>query len=403
MRKELLISIGLASLVLAGCSGNQEQQYAAPPQPAWTGPVVEIPGVQPKYEALIPSANQDYKVNGSSYTVVKDTSNFSQIGLASSYGQESAGNTTASGEPFDPNAYTAASPVLPIPSYARVTNLANGRQLVVRINDRGPFVQGRIIDLSSSAANRLNISDNTRVRVDAITVSPDGTLSGPGTVGTKVAIQSYDLPARPNLDSPMPSAPVMSGSSTALPETAPTAQASDTQGNVMPVANSTLQSNNSMGAPVHNNGFLGAPQPLASGVLESDTPSAPAAAAVAAPAHTAPQSEAAAEAAAVTAPDPGPVTSPVPAAKTPAAKAPVVSTGKGHGFVVQVAAINDQQRATQLAQKLGQRFGVAGHTEVVNGSVYRVQLGGYADRKQAVALQQRLASEQITSFVTTAH
>ncbi len=400
MRKELLISIGLASLVLAGCSGNQEQQYAAPPQPAWTGPVVEIPGVQPKYEALIPSANQNYKVNGTSYNVVTDTSNFSQIGLASSYGQESAGNTTASGEPFDPNAYTAASPVLPIPSYARVTNLANGRQLVVRINDRGPFVQGRIIDLSSSSASRLNISDNTRVRVDAITVSPDGTLSGPGTVGTKVAIQSYDLPARPNLDSPIPSAPVMSGGSTALPETAPTAESSDAQGNVMPVANSTLQSNNSMGAPVHSNGFLGAPQPLASGVLESDTPTV---AAAPAPARTAPQSEAAAEAAAVTARDPGPVTSPVPAAKTPAAKTPVVSAGKGHGFVVQVAAINDQQRATQLAQKLGQRFGVAGHTEVVNGNIYRVQLGGYADRTQAVALQQRLASEKITSFVTTAH
>ena len=402
MRKELLISIGLASLVLAGCSGNQEQQYAAPPQPAWTGPVVEIPGVQPKYEALIPSANQDYKVNGSSYTVVKDTSNFSQVGLASSYGQESAGNTTASGEPFDPNAYTAASPVLPIPSYARVTNLANGRQLVVRINDRGPFVQGRIIDLSSSSANRLNISDNTRVRVDPIIVSPDGTLSGPGTVGTKVAIQSYDLPARPNLDSPMPSAPAaISGSSTALPETAPAAENSDAQNNVMPVSNSTLQTNNSMGAPVHSNGFLGAPQPLANGVLESDTPAAPATAV--APAHTAPQSEAAAEAAAVTAPDPGPVFSPVPAAKTPAAKAPAVAAGKGHGFVVQVAAINDQQRATQLAQKLGQRFGVSGHTEVVNGNVYRVQLGGYTDRKQAVALQQRLASEQIASFVTTAH
>ncbi len=395
MRKELLISIGLASLVLAGCSGNQQQQYAAPPQPAWTGPVVEIPGIAPKYEQLIPSANQDYKVNGSSYTVVKDASNFSQIGLASSYGQESAGNTTASGEPFDPNAYTAASPVLPIPSYARVTNLANGRQLVVRINDRGPFIEGRIIDLSSSSANRLNITNSTRVRVDAITVAPDGSLSGPGTVGTTVAIQSYDLPARPNLDSPVPAAaPVMDGNSTALPETAPADVSGSSQGNVMPVSNSTLQSHNSMGAPVQSNGFLGAPQPLASGVLESDTPATPAAPAAVA---TAPRSVAAAEAAAVTAPDPGPVISPVPASKTPP-----VTAGKGHGFVVQVAAINDPQRAKELAQKLGQRFGVAGHTQVVNGNTYRVQLGSFSDRKQATALQQRLASEQITSFITTA-
>ncbi|MBS0875845.1 MULTISPECIES: endolytic peptidoglycan transglycosylase RlpA [unclassified Tatumella] len=371
MRKEWLICIGLTSLVLAGCSVDQQQQYTAPAQPAWTGPVVEIPGIPPKYEPLIASANQNYTVNGVSYRVVTDTSNFSQIGLASSYGQESAGNTTASGEKFDPNAYTAASPYLPIPSYARVTNLADGRQLVVRINDRGPFVAGRIIDLSSASAGRLNISNNTQVRVDAITVAPDGTLSGPGTNGTRVAIQSYDLPARPNLDSTdmAPTPAIQSSNSTALPATAPSVTGTS---HVMPIANSSLQSSNSMGAPLHSNGFLGAPQPLASGVLEpvtpAATPPAPAAAAIAAP-----------------------------AAKTPAS-----SASKSHGFVVQVAALNDAQRARQLEQKLSQRFGVNAHTEVVNGNTYRVQLGGYADRKEAAALQQRLSGEKINSFITTA-
>lgn len=90
---------------------------------------------------------------------------------------------------------------MPIPSYVRVTNLANGRQLVVRVNDRGPYTKGRIIDLSKAAADRLNLSNNTKVKVDFINVAPDGTLSGPGTIGTIVAKQSYALPARPDLGS----------------------------------------------------------------------------------------------------------------------------------------------------------------------------------------------------------
>ena len=69
----------------------------------------------------------------------------------------------------------------------RVTNSANGRQLVVRVNDRGPYTKGRIIDLSKAAADRLNLSNNTKVKVDCINVAPDGTLSGPGTIGTIVA------------------------------------------------------------------------------------------------------------------------------------------------------------------------------------------------------------------------
>ena len=385
MRKEWLIGIGLASLILAGCSTDETQQNTAPEQPVWNGPVKEIPGVQPKYEPLIPSANQDYAVNGKRYRVVTDTSRFSQIGLASFYGQESAGNTTASGETFDPNAYTAAHPTLPIPSYVRVTNLANGRQLVVRINDRGPFVPGRIIDLSSAAAGRLNISDNTRVRVDAITVAPDGTLSGPGTVGTKVAIQSYDLPARPDLSgSPAMSSPAADPTDTALPSTSGN---SNSNTNVMPVANSTLQNgSNNLGAPVQSSGLLGAPQPLASGVLESDTPVASTA-----PAGT--QDASADTATAASAP-----------AETahPAEKTPVAAPANHSGYVVQVAAVNNPQRAKELQQKLSSQFGVAGHVEAAGGNIYRVQLGGYSNRHEAAALQQRLAEEKVTSFITTA-
>ena len=359
MRKDWL-GVALASLVLAACSTPEPQNNTAPPQPAYNGPVVEIPGVEPRYEPINPSTSQDYSVNGKNYRVIKDPSNYSEVGLATWYGDEAQGNRTAIGESYDPEGMTAAHPTLPLPSYVRVTNLANGRQIVVRVNDRGPYTPGRIIDLSRAAGDRLNISNNTRVRVDYIKVAPDGSLSGPGTIGTTVAKQSYALPARPDLGGGMV---MMGGSANAAPAPAPQ--------DVRAVDNSTLQSNDSMGAPVQSSGFLGAPQPLATGVLEGSEP-------VAAPAPT--------------------------TSSAPAAAAPTISQNAhaGSGYVVQVGAINDPARARQLAESLGKRFGVPGAVEA-NGNVYRIQLGGYQSRAEAAALQQRLNTEaQMSSFITTA-
>lgn len=360
MRKDWL-GVALASLVLAACSTPEQQNNTAPPQPAYNGPVVEIPGVEPRYEPINPSTSQDYSVNGKNYRVIKDPSNYSEVGLATWYGDEAQGNRTAIGESYDPEGMTAAHPTLPLPSYVRVTNLANGRQIVVRVNDRGPYTPGRIIDLSRAAGDRLNISNNTRVRVDYIKVAPDGSVSGPGTIGTTVAKQSYALPARPDLGGGMV---MMGGSANAAPAPAPQ--------DVRAVDNSTLQSNDSMGAPVQSSGFLGAPQPLATGVLEGNEP-------VAAPA---------------------PATSSAPGAA--AAPATSQNAHAGSGYVVQVGAINDPARARQLAESVGKRFGVPGAVEA-NGNVYRIQLGGYKSRAEAAALQQRLNTEaQMSSFITTA-
>ncbi|HCW98117.1 MAG TPA: endolytic peptidoglycan transglycosylase RlpA, partial [Pantoea sp.] len=260
MRKEWP-AVALALLVLTACTTTPESQNTAPPQPAYNGPVVEIPGVEPKYEPINPGTSQDYSANGKSYRIVKDPSNFSEVGLATWYGDEAQGKRTATGESYDPDALSAAHPTLPLPSYVRVTNLANGRQIVVRVNDRGPYMPGRIIDLSRAAGDRLNITNNTRVRVDYIKVAPDGTLSGPGTIGTTVAKQSYALPARPDLGGNG----VMNGASE--PAAAPV-PAQD----IRAVDNSTLQGDGTMGAPVRSSGFLGAPQPLPNGVLESSEP-----------------------------------------------------------------------------------------------------------------------------------
>lgn len=366
MRKEWLW-IGLTASLLAGCVNEQQQAPVTQQQQTYNGPVVEIGGVEPRYEPLSPTANQDYRSNGQNYRIVKNPANFSETGLASWYSESADGSRTAIGEQYDPQALTAAHPTLPLPAYVRVTNLANGRQIVVRVNDRGPFKPGRIIDLSKAAGDRLNISNNTRVKVDYIQVAPDGSLSGPGTVGTTVAKQSYALPPRPDIGGGMT---VMGGA--AASQEMNNAEPTVTQPDVRPVDNSTLSSDDSLGAPVRSSGFLGAPQPLANGVLEGSEP------------------------------EPAPaVAEPAPAqpASSPAA-APAAATGTV--YIVQAGALSDSGRAHNLAASLSKQFGVPGKV-TLSGKVYRVQLGQFASRQQAAALQQRLASEaNLNSFVTTA-
>ncbi|HCL5256615.1 TPA: endolytic peptidoglycan transglycosylase RlpA [Salmonella enterica] len=376
MRKQLpVICVAAGIVLLAACTndGGQQQTTVAPQPAVCNGPAVEISGAEPRYEPLNPTANQDYQRDGKSYKIVQDPSRFSQAGLAAIYDAEPGSNLTASGEMFDPMQLTAAHPTLPIPSYARITNLANGRMIVVRINDRGPYGTDRVISLSRAAADRLNTSNNTKVRIDPIIVAPDGSLSGPGMACTTVAKQTYALPPHPDLSGGM-------GSASSAP--------AQPQGDVLPVSNSTLKSDDTTGAPVSGSGFLGAPTTLAPGVLEGNEPTpapqpAPVSAPVTAPATATPVSAPAAAA---------PVSAPVSA---PAA----ASSGR---FVVQVGAVSDQTRAQQYQQRLSQQFSVPGRV-IQNGAVWRIQLGPFASKAEASALQQRLQTEaQLQSFIASA-
>ena len=117
-----------------------------------------MPDAEPRIEAIRSGGpNKPYEALGRAYVPITDDRPFVERGLASWYGRKFHGRRTASGEPFDMYAMTAAHPTLPIPSYARVRNPANGREVVVRINDRGPFHRGRIVDLSYTAALRLDV------------------------------------------------------------------------------------------------------------------------------------------------------------------------------------------------------------------------------------------------------
>ncbi len=376
MRKQLpVICVAAGIVLLAACTndGGQQQTTVAPQPAVCNGPTVEISGAEPRYEPLNPTANQDYQRDGKSYKIVQDPSRFSQAGLAAIYDAEPGSNLTASGEMFDPMQLTAAHPTLPIPSYARITNLANGRMIVVRINDRGPYGTDRVISLSRAAADRLNTSNNTKVRIDPIIVAPDGSLSGPGMACTTVAKQTYALPPRPDLSGGM-------GSASSAP--------AQPQGDVLPVSNATLKSNDTTGAPVSSSGFLGAPTTLAPGVLEGNEPTpAPQPAPVSAPV-TAPATATPVSAPAATAPVSAPVSAPVAAA-----------SGR---FVVQVGAVSDQTRAQQYQQRLSQQFSVPGRV-IQNGAVWRIQLGPFASKAEASALQQRLQTEaQLQSFIASA-
>ena len=382
----------IAALFLASCTTDdvQQQTMVAPPAAVCNGPVVEISGAEPRFETLNPSVNQDYERDGKRYTIVQDPSRFSQAGFAAIYDAEPGSNLTASGEAFDPTQITAAHPTLPIPSYARITNLANGRMIVVRINDRGPYGNDRVISLSRAAADRLNTSNNTKVRIDPIIVAQDGTLSGPGTACTTIAKQTYALPARPDLGNGMAQPVQMQPTDQAQPAAVPAAQP---QADVHAISDDTLKTDASGAAPASSGGFLGAPAPLANGVLEgSEAPAAqpatpdaavqPAAQPVAAPTRATP----------VTAP--GSVQGSVPGAAQPAA-----ASGS---YMVQVGAVSDQARAQQYQQRLAQQFSVPGRV-TQNGAVWRIQLGPFSSKADASALQQRLQNEaQLQSFVTSA-
>jgi rare lipoprotein A len=166
-----LVLLVLLAAVLAGCASGPPRgasTVGAPttrPSPDRDGAeanpppdLAQVPDAEPRLEPIRSGGpNKPYAVLGRDYTPITKDAPFTERGLASWYGRKFHGRRTASGEVYNMYAMTAAHPTLPIPSYARVRNPANGREVVLRINDRGPFHPGRIVDLSYTAALKLDL------------------------------------------------------------------------------------------------------------------------------------------------------------------------------------------------------------------------------------------------------
>ncbi|WP_445000985.1 septal ring lytic transglycosylase RlpA family protein [Halomonas mongoliensis] len=191
-----LWSLGLV-LLLAGCAGGGGQAPSAPAEggsqaaasassssggryamsgdayPVAPPDVSRVPDAVPRLEPLSRGGNRStYEVWGKTYSVLPDARGYARQGTASWYGEKFHGYATSNGEIYDMYKMTAAHRSLPLPSFVRVTSLENGRSVIVRVNDRGPFHNDREIDLSYAAAARLDILDRGtgRVKVEAIDV-----------------------------------------------------------------------------------------------------------------------------------------------------------------------------------------------------------------------------------------
>ncbi len=176
------------------------------PDPRTPAELMQVPDAVPRAEPIRPGGpNKPYEVEGQRYEPLPADERYEARGLASWYGQQFHGRKTASGETFNMYAMTAAHRTLPLPSYVRVSNPANGRSVVVRVNDRGPFTPGRIIDLSYTAAVKLGIAGVSSVTVQR--VLPQDMRDVPPVVdGDDVPERAKATSAPSSLPAPVPPA-----------------------------------------------------------------------------------------------------------------------------------------------------------------------------------------------------
>jgi rare lipoprotein A len=209
-------AVAAGSLLLAHCSqapGRLDPKYGVSASPR----VVRLGEPVPKGGGAY-RVGKPYTVGGQTYTP-EENPDYSAVGTASWYGEDFHGRETANGEVFDMSSISAAHPTLPIPSYARVTNLANRRSIIVRVNDRGPYHQGRLIDVSIRTAKLLGFYDAgiARVRVDyvgkaSLAGSDDAKLEAtlrngtpaPGPSEVRLASSRPSLPRSANAVVPVP-------------------------------------------------------------------------------------------------------------------------------------------------------------------------------------------------------
>jgi len=225
MRALRQAALAAVLLVFAACSTaprHGSTRTTLPPPPG------TVPDAVPRAEPRSSHGNPPfYEVYGQRYQVRASADNYVERGVASWYGPDFQGHDTSSGERYDMYGMTAAHKTLPIPCYARITNLSNGRSVVVRINDRGPFVANRIVDLSYSAATRLDIVRTGTAFVELRTVGPGEQLPAPApsiVAATPEVSAAPAIPAPVSVSLPV-ATPVAVPAPVAVPVAAPPAVA----------------------------------------------------------------------------------------------------------------------------------------------------------------------------------
>lgn len=189
-------------MILTACT-TAPRRTEPVPLPPDNVDVSAIPDAVPRIEALSKTGNpESYTEFGKRYWVMPNAKGFREQGKASWYGPKFHGKRTSSGDPYDMYQMTAAHKTLPLPSYVRVTNRLNGRSVVLRVNDRGPFVGDRILDVSYVAAKKLGMAESGLADIDLQVVEPGAAINPAaevktvalGTVGGALPIESYEAP-----------------------------------------------------------------------------------------------------------------------------------------------------------------------------------------------------------------
>lgn len=164
----------LTALLLQACSSSSRYKINNDHGPAAPVDVSDVKDAIPKDEPRSKYGNpKNYKVLGKWYSVRESSAGYKEKGISSWYGKKFHGHRTSSGEIYNMYAMTAAHKTLPLPTYVRVTHLKNGRSVIVKVNDRGPFHQGRIIDLSYSAAKKLGVTATGTAAVEVVALDPN--------------------------------------------------------------------------------------------------------------------------------------------------------------------------------------------------------------------------------------
>ena len=163
-----------SALLLQACSSSSRYKINQDHGPANPVDVTEVSNAVPKAEPRSKYGNpKNYKVLGKWYSVRESSKGYTKKGIASWYGKKFHGHRTSSGETYDMYAMTAAHKTLPLPTYVRVTHLENGKSVIVKVNDRGPFHDNRIIDLSYSAAKKLGVTAKGTGAVEVFAIDPE--------------------------------------------------------------------------------------------------------------------------------------------------------------------------------------------------------------------------------------